>query len=93
MARSIKRQSKLWMDSRGGALRRLPDNVFSRIEFKCNVRTILLEQANKSRVFRVRNTVNTVKSAIRAKINKFLRDRQKNGESNKVSIMLFATQS
>ena len=46
MARSIKRQSKLWMDSR--ALRRLPNcNVFSRIEFKCNVRTILLEQANK----------------------------------------------
>ena len=76
------------MDSRAGALRRLPDcNVFSRIEFKCNVRTILLEHANKSRVFRVKS------SAIRAKINKFLRDRQKNGESNKVSIMLFATQS
>lgn len=92
MARSIKRQSKLWMDSRAGALRRLPDcNVFFRIEFKCNVRTILLEQANKSRVFRVRNTVKS--SAIRAKINKFLRDRQKNGESNKVSIMLFVTQS
>ena len=91
MARSIKRQSKLWMDSRAGALRRLPENVFSRIEFKCNVRTILLEQANKSRVLRVRNTVKF--SAIRAKINKFLRDRQKNGESNKVSIMLFATQS
>lgn len=91
MARSIKRQSKLWMDSRAGALRRLPDcNVFSRIEFKCNVRTILLEHANKSRVFRVRHAVKS--SAIRAKKN-FLRDRQKNGESNKVSIMLFATQS
>ena len=69
------------MDSRAGALRRLPDcNVFSRIEFKCNVRTILLEHANKSRVFRVRHAVKS--SAIRAKINKFLRDRQKNGESN-----------
>ena len=56
------------MDSRAGALRRLPDcNVFSRIEFKCNVRTILLEHANKSRVFRVRHAVKS--SAIRAKIN------------------------